>query len=260
MGFIQTPNLPESDVAAAAVSGTYQAVTDALRARNIEVLPVKPCKALSRPICCHADMVLHHLGGNRIVAANGEEDLKIRLEQLGFEVSCSNKCISNSYPQDVILNCARVGNRLLANWKAMDGTIYDYCRANRIEITDVRQGYAKCSTVIVDSWSVITADPSIAEAAERMRMDVLKITPGYVNLEGYEYGFLGGACGMIGKGKLAFTGSIQNHPDYSGMKSFCDQKKVELIPLTNGPLLDIGGILPLKTVSEKKPWKEIENP
>ncbi len=91
-------------------------------------------------------------------------------------------------------------------------------------------------------------------------MDILKITPGYVNLEGYEYGFLGGACGMIGKGKLAFTGSIQNHPDYSDMKSFCDQKKVELISLTDGPLLDIGGILPLKTVSEKKPRKEIENP
>ncbi|WP_444657755.1 DUF6873 family GME fold protein [Caproiciproducens sp. R2] len=262
MGFIQTPNLPESDVAAAAMSGTYPAVADALRARNIEVLPIKPCKTLSVPVCCHADMLLHHLGGNRIVAANGKEDLKIKLEQLGFEVSYSNKCISNSYPQDVILNCARIGNRLLANWKAIDSTIYEYCSANRIEITDVRQGYAKCSTIIVDSRSVITADPSIAEAAERMRMDVLKITPGYVNLEGYEYGFLGGACGMIGKGKLAFTGSIKNHPDYSGMKSFCDQKKVELISLTDGPLLDIGGILPLKTVNriEKETLERNRNP
>lgn len=247
MCFIKVPNLPESDVAVAAMSGTYPEITDALTGLGINVISVKPCKDLGESVCCHADMLLHHLGKNQMVVANGEEYLKKELEKFGFEASYSNKCILNSYPNDVILNCARVGNKLIADKSALDNTVSDYCEVNSIEIVSVKQGYAKCSTVVIDSSSIITADPSIAKAAVTEGIDVLKIIPGNIYLEGYEYGFLGGACGMIGKGKLAFTGYIKEHPDYCKIKAFCDQKKVELISLYNGPLIDVGGILPLKT-------------
>lgn len=249
MRFISTPNLPESDVALSAVSGTYPAITDALRARKIDIIPVMPCKTLDAPVSDHADMLLHHLGGDRVVVAKGEETLKIKLEQYGFQAAYSNVCVESLYPQDVKLNCARIGRRqLIGNGKTMDVAIQEFCVCNQIELINVKQGYAKCSTVVVDSKSIITADPSIAAAATNAGIDVLKITPGYVNLEGYEYGFLGGTCGMIAKGKLAFTGSIQNHPDYNEIKNFCNYKNVELVSLVEGPLLDIGGILPLKTV------------
>ncbi|MBW7573769.1 YvcK family protein [Caproiciproducens faecalis] len=249
MRFINTPNLPELDVALSAMSGTYPTITDALRARKIEIINVMPCKALSEPVFDHADMLLHHLGENRIIVAKGEEDLKRKLEQLGFQVIYSNICISKLYPQDVKLNCARIGSRqMIGNRKTMDAAIQEFCACNQIEMINVKQGYAKCSTVVVDNNSIITADPSIAEAATNAGIDVLKITPGYVKLEGYKYGFLGGTCGMIAKGKLAFTGSIQSHPNYDEIKKFCDQKNVELVSLVEGPLLDIGGILPLKTV------------
>ena len=248
MCFIKTPNLPESDVAVAAMSGTYPEITDALTGLKINIISVQPCKDLDKSVCCHADMICHHLGENRMVVANGEEYLKKELEKFGFETSYSNKCILNFYPNDVILNCARVGNKLIANRSVLDNMVADYCEVNSIEIVPVKQGYAKCSTIVVDNGSIITADPSIAHAAVTAGIEVLKITPGNVNLEGYEYGFLGGACGMIGKGKLAFTGNIKGHPDYCKIKAFCDQKKVKLISLRNGQLMDVGGILPLKTV------------
>lgn len=248
MCFIRTPNLPESDVAVAAMSGTYPEITDALTGLEINIISVQPCNDLDKSVCCHADILCHHLGENRMVVANGEEYLKNELEKFGFEAFYSNKCILNFYPNDVILNCARVGNKLIANRSALDNTVADYCEVNSIEIVPVKQGYAKCSTVVVDNGSIITADPSITAAAAAAGIDVLKITPGNVYLKGYEYGFLGGACGMIGKGKLAFTGNIKEHPDYCKIKSFCDRKKVKLISLHNGPLTDVGGILPLKTV------------
>lgn len=246
MRFVQTPNLPESDAALVAVSGTYRIVIDALRSFGIEILQIKPCDKLSSPVSSHADMLLHHLEGNQVVAANGESYLIEELQQYGFEAVHSNVCISHVYPHDTVLNAARVGNRLFANKTALDAIVSQYCAQNRIEVIPVRQGYTKCSTVVVNNNSIITADQSIAAAAEAANVDVLKITPGYVKLNGYEYGFLGGACGLIGKSKLAFAGNVKTHPDYEKIKSFCCCKHVELISLFGGELLDVGGILPLK--------------
>jgi hypothetical protein len=249
MEFIQTPNLPEADVACVAMSGTYRMMINALEAFGIQVVEIKPSQNLSEPVSCHADMLIHPLGGNQIVIANGEEYLIIKLGKYGFSVTQSNKFISGYYPQDVALNAARVGNKLIANIAALDGTIIRYCEENQVRIVPVKQGYAKCSIVVINEHSIITADPSIAEAANAAGIDVLRITPGYVELHGYEYGFIGGACGMIGKNTLAFTGSIQRHPDYTKIKEFCSNKEVDLVSLTNAALIDIGGILPLKTKS-----------
>ncbi|XOQ49031.1 MAG: PALP domain-containing protein [Eubacteriales bacterium] len=247
MRFIHSPNLPEADVALAAMSGTYPKIIDALRKRNITVLPVRPCKNLSLPVCTHADMLCHPLGNTAIVVAKGEEYLKTALEHYGFHPVYSHSTLEKNYPKDVALNAARVGAKLIANPKSLDAVIVDYCNKKQIAILSAKQGYAKCSSVIVSENAIITEDASIAAAAAGADIEVLKIRPGFVALPGYEYGFLGGACGMIGKNRLAFAGAIEAHPDFLKIKAFCDHKNVQLISLTKDPLTDVGGILPLKT-------------
>ncbi|MCY1713258.1 DUF6873 family GME fold protein [Caproiciproducens galactitolivorans] len=247
MRFINSPNLPEADVALAAMSGTYPKIINALRRLNIIVLPVKPCKKIGLPVCTHADMLCHHLGDNAIVVAKGEEYLKAALEQNGFHTVYSCSVLEKNYPKDVALNAARIGRNLIANQKALDTVIVDYCKKHQISILSTKQGYAKCSSVIVSENAVITEDSSIAAAAAGAAIQVLKIRPGFVKLDGYEYGFLGGACGMIGKNKLVFAGSIESHPDYCKIKAFCRNLNVQLLSLTEDPLTDVGGILPLKT-------------
>lgn len=245
--FVQSPNLPEADAALAVVSGTYWEIVQSLNQKGIQTILVQPFSQLSKPVCTHADMVLHHLGGNQLLVAENGGQLQAELEQEGFQVTVSNVCISDQYPRDIPFNAARIGNRLFARQNAVAPEIGRYCMANQIAMVPVKQGYAKCSTVIVDEISIITEDPSIASAGKMQGMDVLKITAGYVKLEGYPHGFLGGACGLIGKRQLAFTGLLYNHPDYDQIATFCRKRNVELIMLTNGPLIDIGGILTLKT-------------
>ena len=247
MEFLQTPNLPEADVALVAMSGTYQSIVNAIIALGIQVIEIRPCKALDKPVSSHADMLIHPLGNKRIVVESGEEYLKHQFIQNGFDVLLSNICVSSAYPHDVLFNAGRIGNQLIANVSSLDLTIIRYCAENQIQIIPVKQGYAKCSIIVVDDHSIITADQSIAEAASVAGIDVLIITQGAVELPGYNYGFLGGACGMIGKHVLAFTGNIQVHPDYLKIKNYCSSKKVELLSLTNTALIDIGGIIPLKT-------------
>ncbi len=246
MNFIKTPNLPQSDVALIAISGTYPKIIDALKTLGIETIEVESCRNLSKPVSSHADMICHHIGENHIIVAKGKGDLRAKLESFGFDVVSSNKCISKLYPYDVPLNAARVGNYLIANQAALDNTIMDYCEENGIEIIHVKQGYTKCSTIVVDEHSIITADQSIERAAIAARIDTLLIEQGHITLLGCDYGFIGGACGFIGKNKIAFTGNIHAHPSYTKMKNFLDWKGIQMISLTDDDLIDIGGLIPLK--------------
>ena len=248
--FIEIPNLPKGDVAVAAASGTYHEIISSLRKIGIDVLQMPPSQRLSTPVCCHADMLCHHLGGNQIIVAKGENRFSEELKKQNFKVIESDEYLSCDYPHDILLNAARVGNHLFAN-KAIDSTILKcYKKNDEITIEFVRQGYTKCSVAMVDSNSIITADKSIAETARKLGMDVQQISPGYIKLDGYDYGFIGGCCGLIGKHKIAFTGNLHTHPDYVQIKTFIESKKIEIVPLTNGDLIDIGGIIPLKEFIE----------
>lgn len=246
MSFIKTPNLPEGDTVLVAVSCTYPSIISALKSRGVSVIEVASGRRLSGAVSSHADMLLHHLGNNKVVVAKGEFALKKNLEQAGFDILESNICIRDGYIHEIPLNAFQVGNYLFSNLSYLDPVVKQYCEENNIAIVSVRQGYAKCSTVVVNDSSIITADPSIAQAAKLVGLDVLQISPGGIELKGYSYGFIGGCCGLIGKNKLAFAGNIRTHPDYSQIYKFCYEKEVDLISLADMPLTDIGGIIPLK--------------
>ncbi|WP_411676798.1 DUF6873 family GME fold protein [Caproicibacter sp.] len=245
MRFLKTPNLPESDVALAAVSDTYPGILLGLTGLGVKVIPVQPAKFLESPVQSHADLLCHPLGGNRIIAAKGEESLKLALESYKFRITESTFMIKSPYPKDCALNAARVGKFLIANKKIIDPTLLHFSEEENIKFVDVRQGYTKCSVAIADEKSIITADCGIQAAALKAGMDVLKIQPGFIKLTGFPYGFLGGACCLIGKRKIAFAGNPTHHPDYLKIKKFLDCRKIEIISLYDGPLLDVGGIIPL---------------
>lgn len=245
MRFLKNPNLPESEVGLAAVSGTYEKVIRGLRRRGIEAVTTGPRPALNEAVRCHADMLCHPLGGAQIVVARGGTELRTRLESRGFTVTGSVSEIESPYPSDAALNAARIGNRLIANPEVLDLSILEYCRESGIELLPVRQGYAKCSVAVADANSILTSDPGIAAVAAAAGLDVLKVRPGFVGLPGHPYGFLGGACGMIGKNLLAFAGDLRSHPDCERIEAFLKAKQIEIVCLCGGPLLDVGGILPL---------------
>ncbi len=243
--FIAKPHLPQKKVTLAAVSALYPHIIHALRERGTAVVEVAPNSALTGAVASHADMLLHHLGGREVVVANGEAILKNELEKYGFHVIPAGKPLSAQYPDDVALNAARVGKYLFCREKSLEEQVAYGCQEQAVKIISVRQGYAKCSTAVIDNESIITADPSIAKSAAARDLNVLQITPGSVKLDGFQYGFLGGACGLISKHELAFTGKISEHPDYQAIQLFCSRRGIELISLTNQPLIDVGSIIPL---------------
>ncbi|QAT49690.1 hypothetical protein EQM14_07840 [Caproiciproducens sp. NJN-50] len=245
MRYIQTPNLPETDVSLLTASAAYPGILMELKRLGISAIPVDPSKSLPAPVQAHADMLCHPLGGRRVIVAKGEKRLAADLKQFGFKIIESVSSIAGSYPNDSGLNAARVGNKLIANPQILDKAIWDDCLSKGIKIIEVRQGYTKCSTAVVDEHSIITSDDGIATAAFKAGLEVLKIQPGHIRLPGYSYGFIGGCCGLIGRNRMAFAGNPNSHPDFCRIKEFLDRREIEVIILSKDSLLDIGGMIPL---------------
>ncbi len=245
MFFVQKPNLPQGKVCLAAVSATATPYLDTLAGLGVDTVCCPALPGLDLPVQSHADMLLHHLGGPDLVVARGVGWAEDLLRSIGMRVLVSDRVPCAPYPDDVCLNACRIGDVLFGLITALDPVLTYALRQRGVRTIDVKQGYAKCATVVVDEQSIMTEDPSIASAAEEMGLTVLRVRAGDVVLPGYSYGFLGGCCGKIAPDALAFTGSLLTHRDGGKIRRFLSCRGIEPVELDGGILTDIGGILPL---------------
>lgn len=233
---INNPNLPDMPITAI-IAGDDRAITS-LTMMGIRTIAVAPCPLLPEPVCRHADMLFHYLGDNRIVVHQSQQAAIHELTELGMKVIEWNGALGE-YPNDSALNSARVGNLLFCRCDITHPMLL-----RSIQAVDVKQGYAKCSTLILNAHAIITADIGIHQAAEANGVDALLISPGHCALPGYTYGFIGGCGGMISQDTLFIAGDITAHPDYAAIAAFVRKYGIRIVQ-GSYPLSDIGSIIPL---------------
>lgn len=246
--FIQIPFLPQGRVTHAIVD--KKAPQEFLK--NLEKLKVTPL--LSTEVCAlnpglstHPDMQICHAGGNKFVCEPGVHKYYSELlAPLGLEAVCGETSLKSNYPNDIAYNVARAGSYALHKKSRTDAQILRIFANNSVSIINVAQGYTKCAVCIVASNAIITADAGIARALEGSGVEVLLIEAGGIVLEGMNYGFIGGAGGLLSPSLLAFCGNIEKHADYCKIKSFARKHSVDLVSLYGGGLVDIGSIIPIK--------------
>lgn len=155
-----------------------------------------------------------------------------------------NKKAGKKYPENILLNFLFLNNTLYGKLSAIDKNLLDYCKENSIRTVNINQGYARCSTLVINNNTVITSDLSIEKALKNDGVEILLISSGNIVLDGYNYGFIGGAGGKIDENTVAFFGNIQNHPDYILIEEFCKKHNVTIkVICKDMPLTDIGGIV-----------------
>lgn len=209
--FIKSPNLPEGKVDTVIAGEGASDFFPSLRKLGIKILSAKSDNTLSPPVRSHADMLAHHLGGNRILLAQGQNELFYQLIKLGFDAQFIPEQLGSEYPYDIRLNAARIGNLLLCNKKSVSSSLLAFSCSEHLFTEQTKQGYARCSTAILAEKAIITEDEGIARICkEKYDMEVLLIDKGCVRLDGYDYGFIGGACAKISADTVAFTGHIKN--------------------------------------------------
>ncbi len=223
-------------------------VEDALRGRGFEICRLPAYERLPRPVASHADMLLF-CDGRRIFAPkkylSGKRELKKALRGRGFKTVACREPLDGKYPYDIALNFAKAGRLVYGKLPHMAKKLKSYVVKMGYDTAVTNQGYARCSSVILGEYGIITADPSIEKMARQRELDLLKITNSGITLKGYDCGFIGGCCG-VWQNTVYFTGSISSHPQAEEIRAFCAERGFECISLTEMPLFDIGGIIFIK--------------
>ncbi len=192
------------------------------------------------PLSGHPDIQLFLHEKNLFVQPDIDNSFLHKIDRYVNIIQCTTR-LKRSYPDDTPYNIACTGTIAIHKNDSTDKCILEYFLQNKINIINTRQGYSKCSTLIVDESSIITADKSIHNAAMSAGIDSLLITHGHVDLPGYNYGFIGGASGKF-RNTIYLTGRINHHPDAVRIRSFIESRGLNLIFLSDQKIFDSGSI------------------
>lgn len=244
--FVQRGNLPLLACHVLLGEG-YRALLDApLRCLGLEPIYVPLNPRVDARLSSHVDLSVFHGGGRELILASHLQGSRMaeQLASLGADIRYAADPQGKTYPTDAGLNACAMDRTLLYCSRSCDRQIAE--RLSLYErLVPCRQGYTKCSVLPVSENALITADAGIAAAAAGQGIEVLKLCPGCVDLPGYAHGFIGGAAFMAGEKLAVFTGRISTHPDGARISAFLSARGIEVRELTDGPLLDVGSILPL---------------
>lgn len=205
------------------------------------VLVVPPSRVLYEAVNGHPDMLIHIID-RKIVVVHRDMSLNFidELNRLGTIVYTSSHSLQGSYPYNIALNAVNLENLFIHNLKYTDTELLQFVKNKKNK--NVKQGYTKCSTAIVSENAIITSDVSIAKCSEEEGIDVLLLPPGDILLPGLDYGFIGGCCGLLAEGILAFYGNLKHYSYEKEVLNFLANHNIEPVFLRDGKLIDRGSI------------------
>ncbi len=239
--FLTEPNLPTGAVTDVIVSDGDESLIKTFKNIGINLHKIRKNGKLE-PFCAnHADILTYHLGNGDFIADVTSEN------ELNNCNICETVKVSSPYPNDCLLNAADIGDFLICNSKITHKTILEAAKKRNKRLIHVNQGYAKCSVCIIKRNTFITDDESIYKECSKVNgISVLLVSKGSVVLEGQNYGFLGGASGLLGENRLFFNGDLSFHKDFLAIEQFLSYHNVKYLNIKNKPLTDVGSIIPIK--------------
>ena len=244
--FIDIPHLPEGRVSALIAGECYTGVLEQpLKALGVQYIPMPDCDCVADDLRGHADLCIAHLGGREFVLArnikNKFQKLIYFLTENGAFIYESERTLGEKYPQDVPLNVCILGETAVCNTKYADPIMLNSVQ----KLIHASQGYTKCSICVVDERSIITSDKNIASQLRENGYEVLEISAGHIALPGYDSGLIGGAAFKLSKNVLAFSGSLDWHPDKNAILDFLSNRGISPAFLTDVEIFDIGSGIPV---------------
>jgi len=212
---------------------------------GLAIIPVPDNPFVDEKLSGHADLSVFYDGSSVIFLSPHLKGsaLEEGIRNWGLNVILPDIIQDNLYPNDAQMNICLIEKTAFLNSKTAAQPIVDYLVNTGVTIYNVNQGYTKCSTCVISGKSLITSDRGVALAAENAGFDCLMIEPGFINLEGFEYGFIGGTSFLIDVGTVAFTGRLDEHPDRDRILAFIIKHGLKPVFLTDIPAFDIGSAI-----------------
>lgn len=245
----QNPFIPKGKANVLIVDGRAKDIIKKLKFLNVEVIPTIKCEELYDAISYHPDIVIHPIKHDTLVVApNVFYYYKNAFKGTDIKVIEGEKRLGHEYPHNIAYNVARISKYAIHNFKYTDEKLKYYLEKQGLNLVNVKQGYSKCSTTILNDKAIITSDYSIYKALRETTIDVLLIEQGFIDLPGFNYGFIGGTTGLLSPSELIFTGKYDSHPDKLTINIFLEKYGLTPIFLRNKKIIDLGSIIPLKYI------------
>lgn len=206
-----------------------------LKCLGYEIRLLPPYSRLSSPVATHPDMLMCQIGEKNFIPKDYYTLNKEKFE--GVKVVAIDADVKEKYPNDVCFNALVMEDCVYGRTDVICKEILESASKSVF----VKQGYAACSTLIVSNNAAITADKSIASALTANGVDVCLIEQGNIRLDGYDYGFIGGASLKLADNTVAFFGNIKYHQSFDLISDFLEKYKIRSISLSDEPLIDFGG-------------------
>lgn len=218
---------------------------DVLRRHFAHVVPLPPDESIASPVSCHPDMNFAVIGDTLITHAFYYRTAKEVIDRIcslgGLRLTLSSMERGPDYPRDMGFNALILHGALVGNIKYLSPELVTLAESMGMETVSVKQGYTACSSAYFGDL-LCTADRGIARACEQRIAEVLLIPQNSgIALPGYEYGFIGGACGFC-ENTAFFYGNPGLHPALSPLCGELERRGIETVPLSEEKLTDRGGI------------------
>lgn len=202
------------------------------------LLPADPL--LAPPVASHPDMLMTVIDNTLYCHQNYYTTASAQIDAITamchLRLVCTTGPRGPEYPGDVGLNTLVLQDRqkLIARQASLATELLPYLAA------DTKQGYAGCSSLYIKG-TILTADPSICQAAEKLGIHVYALPSGEILLPGYNTGLIGG-CGGIWDNTVYLYGKTGSCAPGRALKQFCHETNIPIVELINAPLSDYGGI------------------
>ncbi len=195
---------------------------------------------LDTPVSSHPDMLIYPLkNGRYLICRDYYEDNRAFFDSLGIVFTVTEEKLSPKYPNDILFDALSLNGTVYGK----KGCVSEYIISENSRFVPVSQGYARCSVAYVGKGCAITADRGLYRALTDDGINTLLIRSGYISLQGYDTGFIGGAGGLLPDGRYLFFGDPSLHPDGALINKFLSENKISAVSQKGEPLCDNGGLI-----------------
>jgi len=151
-----------------------------------------------------------------------------------------NTSVGMDYPAAASYNAVLNERFYIHRCDISDSKLLENC--NHLQRVNVRQGFTRCSLLLLKENHYITSDEGIHKALRLLSFSGILVNAKDIVLSGQIHGFFGGTCGVY-ESAVFFTGSLSHYSDGEKVKLFLKHLGYKIIELSDSPLFDGGSIL-----------------
>ena len=191
------------------------------------------------PLAGHPDIAMFYNGDRLILSSDIPEYIPETFLHHGINYLKSDRLSGPGHPDTATFNASGNHELLIHNIRYTCSHILNLYKNKNI--LRVRQGYSRCSTLILNSKNIITSDEGIYRKAVNTGITALLVTTETIELPGLPYGLFGGCCGIF-HNEILINGDLHLHPQGKVIHSFIEKCGFTVTGLSKKPLTDVGGI------------------